>query len=78
MKSFVLDSLNNTGLPLIKLEIMHRRHWLVVDTGSNANLLSSELKEELEANHKSVGSLFTSGIGGKSEKSDLFIVSYTF
>ena len=76
MKSFVRDSLNNTGLPLIQLEILHKRHWFVVDTGSNANLLSSELKEELEANHKSVGSSFTSGIGGNTEKGELFIVPY--
>ena len=77
MKTYIRKSLNNSGHPLIQLEIMGKLHWFVVDTGSNVNLMSSSLKDELESNLKAVGIQSTSGIGGYTEEGEVFLLPYT-
>ena len=62
---------------MIQLEVMGKMHWFVVDTGSNVNLMSSSLKNELESSLESVGTQSTSGIGGYTEEGEVFLLPYT-
>ena len=76
MKQSIRESLNQFGLPIIQLKVMGKMCWFIVDTGSNVNLISSELKNELVQSLKSVGKQSTLGVGGDSEN-DVFEIPYS-
>lgn len=76
MKQSVRNSLSEVGLPFIQLEIMGKTYGFIVDTGSNVNLISSELKDELTHSITSAGKLSTLGVGGDSEN-ELYEVPYS-
>ena len=76
MKQSLRKSLNEFGLPIIQLEIMGKVYWFIVDTGSNVNLMSPELKDELIHSITSAGKLSTLGVGGDSEN-DLYEIPYS-
>ncbi len=77
MKQSVRDSLNMSGHPLIQLELMGNTYWFVVDTGSNVNLISSDLEKELSKGIESIGYISTSGVGGQTEEGAVFLLSYS-
>lgn len=76
MKQSIRKSLNYFGLPIIQLKVMGKVCWFVVDTGSNVNLISSELKNELVQSLTSVGKQSTLGVGGDSEN-EVFEIPYS-
>lgn len=76
MKQSVRNSLKEVGLPIIQLEIMGKAYGFIVDTGSNVNLMSSELRDELIHGITSAGKLSTLGVGGDSEN-EVFEIPYT-
>ena len=76
MKQSIRESLSNYGLPIIQLKVMGKMRWFIVDTGSNVNLISSELKEDLVQSLTSVGKQSTLGVGGDSEN-EIFEIPYS-
>ena len=76
MKQSVRNSLKEVGLPIIQLEIMGKAYGFIVDTGSNVNLMSSQLRDELIHGITSAGKLSTLGVGGDSEN-EVFEIPYT-
>lgn len=76
MKQSLRKSLNYFGLPIIQLEVMGKMHLFIADTGSNVNLVSSELKDEFANCHASVGKFSTLGVGGDSEN-EMYELQYS-
>ena len=61
---------------MIQMDILGKKRQLIVDTGSNVNLISSKLVAE-ESDLIPVGSLSTSGLGGHAEMGDVFMLPYS-
>ena len=76
MKLSLRKSLKYFGLPILPLEVMGKMDLFVADTGSNVNMISSELKDELLQSLTSVGKQSTLGIGGDSEN-ELYELPYS-
>ena len=77
MKQDSRDSLNKVGLPMIQLEIMGQLCWFIVDTGSNSNMIRSDMMAEYESDHPVVGMSSVSGIGGHSEEGNIYELPYS-
>ena len=68
--------LNNTGLPLIVIEINQHNLCFLLDTGSNKNLIDQRVYEFFKEHFETVGNSIIFGLDGN--KSDTPIVKLDF
>ena len=77
MKQSFLERFKIVGLPVFQLEVMRHEYLFVADSGSQYNVISTDLFKELALEQESVESLDLFGIGGKSETMPFYSLRYS-
>ena len=70
--------LNNTGLPIILVDIKGKNLCFILDTGSTCSLIDSTVVEYFKDIVEPVGDYCISGIEGTKHKVDMVTLSFNF
>lgn len=70
--------LNNTGLPIILVDIKGKNLCFILDTGSTCSLIDSTVVEYFKDIVEPVGDYYISGIEGTKHKVDMVALPFTF
>jgi hypothetical protein len=70
--------LNNTGLPIILVDIKGKKLCFILDTGSTCSLIDSTVVEYFKDIVEPVGDYYISGIEGTKHKVDIVTLPFNF
>ena len=70
--------LNNTGLPIILVDIKGKNLCFILDTGSTCSLIDSTVVEYFKDIVEPIGDYCISGIDGTKRKADVVILPFNF